>query len=464
MCCCCIGSAIGSACASCCCSCCTSKKSTSLAARFGSLLLLSVGAICVLVFSFWGYEIFHNKPYDADVGGCIGQIDTCSEKLLVLRVGVALCIVFIAMFLMSLVLCGTQNSICISIQNEWWPIKLLVLIVALVGCYFISPKATVVLFYFEVVGSAFFLVMQIVLLIDFFMSWNEKWLEKGWEKCLAFLTISGLVGYLALIILTFVFYSKCALDIIFTVITLVVGICLMILSLRIPTASVFTTTLVMLYCGWLNLSSLMANPNDKCFTFANHVSSDAAGGVTMKIISLAFLYLALIYSTFTSSGQVAEENEGKGSYEMTNGTSSSGSTEYKRPSATSTSDQSTSSSNSSSANSSSLENEDPLYAHLREEAESTSSLSRRKGNGRDVKTFPYWKMYLVFILASCHLCVVVVGWSVTDRNALSGMSVGISIASLWSKTIANWTCAVLYLWLVLAPVIGPKLFPNRTWE
>lgn len=59
---------------------------------------------------------------------------------------------------------------------------------------------------------------------------------------------------------------------------------------------------------------------------------------------------------------------------------------------------------------------------------SSSSLSSTS-NGEDEENnkkviYPYWKLYLIMIMAACNLSVVIVGWSLTDENALSGLSVG----------------------------------------
>ena len=57
--------------------------------------------------------------------------------------------------------------------------KTLILVGLLVGAFYIpSGQFEQVFMYFGIVGGFMFILMQLILLIDFVHSWNESWVEK----------------------------------------------------------------------------------------------------------------------------------------------------------------------------------------------------------------------------------------------------------------------------------------------
>ncbi|KAG7266107.1 hypothetical protein CRUP_007803, partial [Coryphaenoides rupestris] len=74
-----------------------------------------------------------------------------------------------------------------AIQNGFWFFKILALVGIAVGAFFIPDGTfTTVWYYFGMVGSFFFIVIQLILLVDFAHSWNQSWLQRaedGNTKC-----------------------------------------------------------------------------------------------------------------------------------------------------------------------------------------------------------------------------------------------------------------------------------------
>ncbi|KAH7822101.1 putative Serine incorporator (Serinc) [Monocercomonoides exilis] len=311
--------------------------------------------------------------------------------------------------------------------------------------------------------SILFLIVQVILMLDMFSSWNDSWLNKDWIKLLMTFTIGGAVVYIAIIGITFAIYAHCTTLLILTIITVALSGLLITMTALIETASFFITSFVCVYCAYLNFTALNSNPNKECITsifapfFASHSKSAEVStprDVVMKVVSMIILYVPLIYVAFSTASKINRETEASDEEDRN-------SNEYRRPS--------------SESSSTPLLSPSPglMSANGNENVDSVSSQSRKQkddndndelGDGSQKSNFQYWKLYLTFLLASGHVTSVALSYTITDSSAHSGFSAGISTASMWAKTGAHYSCVLLYIWLLLAPVVGPKLFPNRVWE
>ncbi|KAJ0000251.1 hypothetical protein NQD34_012093 [Periophthalmus magnuspinnatus] len=102
------------------------------------------------------------------------------------------------------------------LQNGFWFFKFLILVGITVGAFFI-PDGTfnTVWFYFGAVGSFIFILIQLILLIDFAHSWNKIWVEnaeegdnKGWYAALLFFTILNYALTITVVVLFYVYYTQ----------------------------------------------------------------------------------------------------------------------------------------------------------------------------------------------------------------------------------------------------------------
>merc|ERR1712018_1016850 len=101
------------------------------------------------------------------------------------------------------------------IQNGFWAIKFIIIIGGMVGSFFI-PVGTFgeVWMYFGMIGGFLFILIQLVLIIDFAHSWAEAWIgnleesdHKGWLATL--MSITGLFysAAITVIVLLYVYYT-----------------------------------------------------------------------------------------------------------------------------------------------------------------------------------------------------------------------------------------------------------------
>lgn len=198
---CCCGSA---ACSLCCTSCPSMKNSTS--ARLGYSFLLLIGTV---ISAFMLVPGLGNTLTKLLPGICT-DIPFIREKMIdcssiigyfaVYRICFALvCFFFLFMILMAFV--RDSRDPRARIQNGFWFFKALAVIGLVVGAFYIPQNGGFegVFMYFGIVGGFMFILVQLILLIDFAHSWNESWVEKYENDEREY--------YYGLLIFTFIFFS-----------------------------------------------------------------------------------------------------------------------------------------------------------------------------------------------------------------------------------------------------------------
>lgn len=120
----------------------------------------------------------------------VGKGVDCKEivgYMAVYRVCFAVTIFFTAMAAMMIGVksSGDPRS---GIQNGFWGIKYLIVILITIGAFFIKgPTFGTVWMYFGLFGGFLFILIQLILIVDFAHSWAESWVgkyeeteSKGW--------------------------------------------------------------------------------------------------------------------------------------------------------------------------------------------------------------------------------------------------------------------------------------------
>lgn len=86
---------------------------------------------------------------------------------------------FFFLFTLIMVYVRTSNDIRSGLQNGFWFFKYVALIGICVGAFYIpSGLFEEILLYTGIVGGFLFILIQLILLIDFIHAWNESWVEK----------------------------------------------------------------------------------------------------------------------------------------------------------------------------------------------------------------------------------------------------------------------------------------------
>lgn len=331
-----------------------------------------------------------------------------------------------------------------AIQNGFWFFKFLILVGITVGAFFI-PDGTFhnVWFYFGIVGSFMFILIQLILLIDFAHSWNEVWVRnaeegsKGWFFGLLFFTILHYVLAFAAVVLFYLYYTKpdsctehkvfISLNLIFCVIVSVVSILPKVQNAS-PQSGLLQSSVISLYTMYVTWSAMTNNPNRECnpslLSLVSNVSVtttqptptsvpgivqwwDAQGIVGLVIFLFCTFYASIRSSSNAQVNRLMQTEEDHGS-----------------------------------------DVEGPV---------GEDGLRRVMDNEEDGVTYSYSFFHFHLFLASLYIMMTLTNWYKPDITTQAMQS---SMPAVWVKICSSWLGLALYLWTLLAPLI----LPNRDFN
>ncbi|KAL2084968.1 hypothetical protein ACEWY4_020486 [Coilia grayii] len=349
-------------------------------------------------------------------------------------------------FLFSVIMIRVQSSKDprAPVQNGFWFWKFLILVGITVGAFFI-PDGTFhnVWFYFGVVGSFMFIIIQLILLIDFAHSWNEIWLRnaeedngKSWYAGLLAFTILHYALSFTAVVLFYVYYTRpwgCTEHKVFISLNLIFSIGISIVSIlpkvqdKSPQSGLLQSSLITLYTMYVTWSAMTNNPNRDCnpslLGLVSNVSSteatptsdpghvqwwDAQGIVGLVIFLFCTLYASIRSSSNTQVNKLMQTEEGAGG----SGT---------------------------------------------EAAVGEDGLRRAIDNEEEAVTYSYSFFHFHLCLASLYIMMTLTNWYRPDTKTHMMQS---SMPAVWVKICSSWLGLTLYLWTLIAPL----LFSDRDFS
>uniref|UniRef100_A0A804LXD5 Serinc-domain containing serine and sphingolipid biosynthesis protein n=2 Tax=Zea mays TaxID=4577 RepID=A0A804LXD5_MAIZE len=294
-------SCLASACAGCTCNLCTSAASavSRRSARLAYCGLFAASLILSFLLRQFAAPLLKHIPW-------INAFDqTPPEEWFqmnaVLRVSLGN-FLFFAIF--SLVMIGVkdQNDRRDAWHHGGWIAKIAVWAVLIV-LMFCVPNIVITIY--EVLskfGSGFFLLVQVVMLLDFTNNWNDSWVEKEerkWEIALLVVTVVCYLSTLAFSGVLFMWFNPsghdCGLNVFFIVMTLILAFAFAIVALHPQVhGSVMPASVISVYCAYLCYTSLSSEPDDyECNGLHRHSKQ-----VSMSALILGMLttVLSVVYS------------------------------------------------------------------------------------------------------------------------------------------------------------------------
>lgn len=422
----CAASCAGSFCASCACSGCAKlcNIKTSTAARIPYLVIMFLGTVLALVVRYWGKE-WVVSLYWFSVNLCSSA--ECVGFPAAYRVSFTL---FFFFFIHAVFMVGN----CLKFHSQYWVWKVLILLGTLILA-FIIPNA-----FFDVysiisrIVSGFFLLLQIIILIDFAYRWNEDWVsdEKQWYVPVLVSAFILYGGSYTLIAFMFDWFDNgnCPRNQFFMVFTILTTFIVTVISITkwCKHGAILPSGVVTLYSTYLCYSALRSDPGS-CNQFRD--SEDTAQVVISIVIAASTICYAgwnLSNSSsifgFDPDDEVPEPHRDR---------------DEEAPAAPKP--------DSASEGEKKDPKEDP-----KEEDDPEDHMDESK---REFTRKRNLKFHIVMAAASMYLAMLITNWGVETSSSSQAYDLG--DVSVYVKMVSQWVTLLLYFWTLVAPY----LFPDR---
>ncbi|CAN8026833.1 unnamed protein product [Ixodes persulcatus] len=425
---CCCGSA---ACSLCCSACPSCRNSTSTRIMYAVMLLLSTIAACIML-SPKIEGLLEKVPQLCE------STDACKNAvgyLAVYRLLFAMTLFFLAFSMMMIGVKSSKDPRG-GIQNGFWALKFLVLIGAMVGAFFIPNGALFgeVWMYFGMIGGFLFILIQLILIIDFAHSWANSWVEKfeethskGWYCALLTFTMLHYALAIAGVVLFYIFYTQgesCGLQKFFISFNLILCVILSVVSILPkvqecqPSSGLLQSSAVTLYIMYLTWSAMNNSTSKDCKPSLG-LTQEGSKFDTQSIVGLVVWFVCVLYSSIrtSSNSQVGKLTMSEKILVKDTGNNKS---------------------------SALVGNEDTSTA---------GDVEARVWDNEDDGVAYSWSFFhFMFALATLYVMMTLTNWfqpSDDPKNLIENS------ASMWIKMVSTWVCATLYLWTLLAPIALP---------
>lgn len=406
---------------------------------------------------------------DCPDGGCYGL-------LAVHRICFALAL-FHGILSMTLIGVKDTRDKRAAIQNGWWGPKVLIWLL-LVVLTFLIPNGLFIFWgnYMSLIGATLFILLGLVLLVDFAHSWSETCLEKWeasdsnlWQYILVGSTIGMYIGAITLTGVMYAFFASdgCTSNRFF--ISFNLALCALITILCVnpaiqeanPRSGLAQSSMVAVYCTYLIMSAV-ANHSDAVNTKCNPLQERAsAARTTTVVIGAIFTFLTIAYCTSRAATQ-------------------SRALVGKRRAAAIQLPESSSEDGVSLITSQPKRTDNPRYQALvaaveagaipasaldeEDEDEDAGPTGEERDDERTGTRYNYSWFHVIFLMGTMYVAMLLTDWHVLKSSDGPGEDhdfyIGRSRSAMWMRVVSSWVCMLLYIWSLVAPVIMPSRFSD----
>ncbi|XP_033938119.1 serine incorporator 1 [Pseudochaenichthys georgianus] len=449
------------------CSCCPStRNSTVTRIIYAFILLLGTMVACIMLSPGVDQQLKRIPGFCEDGAGSSipgMQADVNCEMFVGYKAVYRICFGMSMWFLgFSILMVNIKNSRDprAAIHNGFWFFKFAALVAVTVGAFYIPDGPFTYTWFVVGSGGAFcFILIQLVLLVDFAHSWNESWVEKmetGSSRCwyaalLAVTLINYILSFTA-VLLFFIFYTKpdgCSINKFFISFNMLFCLVASFLSVLPKVqesqtrSGLLQSSIITLYTMYLTWSAMTNEPDRECnpsllslfqqiavptlapLEMENQTAVLILGPDTVEpvltspylpwwdaqsIVGLAIFVLCILYSSIRSSS-TSQVNK------LTMASKDSA-----------------------------ILAEEGSSSDLSEE---TPGPRRVEDNERDLVQYSYSFFHFMLFLASLYIMMTLTNWYSPDAD----YTVTSSWPAVWVKITSSWVCLALYVWTLVAPMI-----------
>jgi len=335
----------------------------------------------------------------------------------------------------SILMIGVTNSKQIrgKIQNGFWGPKILIWLIATILTFFISNGFFIFWSrYIALVGSVLFMLIQLIILIDFSYSWVELFInnyentdDKRYMYVLIVSTFGMLIGAIVLTVVMYVMFGKsgCSLNQVFISLNLFLCILITIISIlpevqyANPQSGIAQASMIVIYATYIVCSAISNEPDD-----AKHCNPfNKKTQVTSTILGVFFTFISIAYSTTraAANGIFLGDDD---------------------------------------VNEPLIDSSEKVKLKGSNDTDSDSEDNDFDDDERRNTVYNYSFFHLIFGLAGMYIAMLLTDWNTISASNNFTLIVGQSWSSVWVKIITSWIAIILYLWTVVAPIFYPDNF------
>lgn len=400
----------------------------------------------------------------------------CNGFVAVHRINFALGLFHVALALLLSGVHSSRNPRA-GLQNGYWGPKIVAWLVLIILTFFI-PESFFIFWgnHFAMIFSFIFVLIGLVLLVDFAHSWAELCVEHAehaefsntsgmniWKYILVGSTIGMYIGSIILTVLMYVFFagSGCSMNQAAISINLVLIIIISVMSIHPlvqeynPQAGLAQSAMVSVYCAYLTMSAVASEPDDR---HCNPLVRSRGTRTASIVLGALFTFLAIAYTTTraaTRSASIGKTGNRGEEYEplAASGGPSQHSMVTSEPSRATMRAEALRAAVESGALPASALND----SEWNQDGDSDDDEDYDGDDEKSTTKYNYTMFHLIFFLAT--------QWTATlltmnvEKDSIGDFApVGRTYFSAWVKIVSAWICFTLYGWTLLAPVLFPDRF------
>lgn len=362
------------------------------------------------------------------------SIDICKNAvgyLAVYRILFAMTMFFIMMAIMMVGVKSSRDGRA-AIQNGFWGPKYLILIAAIVGAFFIPETSSFSSVWMGIgmIGGFLFILIQLILIVDFAHSWAESWVERleetesRWYYCgLLSVTLLNYLAALVATVLLYVYYTHgehCGWQKFFISSNLVLCFIQSVLSIlpRIqesqPRSGLLQSSILTLYVMYLTWSALSNSADNECKPTIQQVDPNQSKAKTDSeaFVGLLLWFVVVIYSSIRTSTNSQVGKLTMSDHILSRDTGDAG----------------------------------------QDDLESAGPQRGSYDNEDDGVAYSWSFFHVMFAFASLYVMMTLTSWN--KPNAVVNETLD-NESAMWVKIISSWLCSGIYIWTLVAPLILP---------